>query len=76
MLGRKRRHYPSLEAFASLATSTPRSKPSFVSLPQRRQNDWQLPPFVEHVARRRPTTRSPCPVSSSNTKAHVEFGPL
>jgi hypothetical protein len=30
MLGR--RHYPSLEAFASLATSTPRSKPSPVSL--------------------------------------------
>jgi hypothetical protein len=69
--------------------TTPRSMPSPVSLHQplarclhqssllqRRQNDWQLPPFVEHVARRRPTTRSPRPASSSNTKAHEEFSPL
>ena len=64
--------------------TTPRSMPSPISLHQQRQNDRQLPPFVQHVARRRPTTRSrrrpttrtPRPASSSNTKAHVEFGPL
>jgi hypothetical protein len=36
----------------------------------------QFPPFVQHAARRRPTTRSLRLAASSNTKAHVEFGPL
>jgi hypothetical protein len=76
MLGRRRRHYPSLDAFGEGEGSTPRSMPSPILLRQRRRNDQQLPPFDQHVARRRPTTRSPRSASSSNTKAHVEFDPL
>jgi hypothetical protein len=55
--------------------ATLRSLPSPISPHQRRQSDRQFPPFVQHTARR-PTTRSPRLASSSNTKAHVEFGPL
>jgi hypothetical protein len=50
--------------------------PSPISPHQRRQSDRQFPPFVQHAARRRPATRSPHLASSSNTKAHVKFGPL
>jgi hypothetical protein len=56
--------------------ATLRSMPSPISLHQRRQNDWQSPPFVQHAVGRRPMTRLHHPVDSSNTKAHVEFGPL
>jgi chromosome segregation ATPase len=56
--------------------ATLRSMPSPISPHQRSQSDRQFPPFVQHSARRRPTTRSPRLVASSNTKAHMEFGPL
>jgi hypothetical protein len=56
--------------------ATLRSMPSPISLHQRRQDDWQTPPFVQHAAGRRPTTRSSHPAASSNTKAHVQSGPL
>jgi hypothetical protein len=56
--------------------ATLRSMPSPISPHRRRQSDWQFPPFVQHAARRRPTTRSLRLAASSNTKAHVEFGPL
>jgi hypothetical protein len=56
--------------------ATLRSMPSPISLHQWRQNDWQSPPFIQHAAGRRPTTRSPHPAPSYNTKAHVEFDPL
>jgi hypothetical protein len=46
MLGRRRRHYPSLEAFANLVVPTEAKRRRF-------------PPFVHYTARRRPTTRSP-----------------
>jgi hypothetical protein len=39
--------------------ATLRSMPSSISPHQRRQSDRQFPPFVQHAARRRPTTRSP-----------------
>jgi hypothetical protein len=51
MLGQRRRHYPSLQAFAN-------------SQHQQRQNNWRGPPFVLFTARRRPTTKSLHPVSS------------
>jgi hypothetical protein len=56
--------------------ATLRSLPSPISPHQWRRSDRQFPPFVQHAARRRPTTRSPRLTSSSNTKAHVEFDPL
>jgi hypothetical protein len=56
--------------------ATLRSMPLPISPHQRRRSDQQFPPFVQHAARRRPTTRSPRLAASSNTKAHVEFGPL
>jgi hypothetical protein len=52
------------------------SMPSPISLHQQRQNDWRSPPFVQHAAGRRPTTRSHHPAPSSNVMAHVEFDPL
>jgi hypothetical protein len=45
MLGRRRRRYPSLQAFVN-------------SLHQWRQDDRRGPPFVLFTARRRPTTKS------------------
>jgi hypothetical protein len=56
--------------------ATLRSIPSPVSLHQRRQDDWQTPPFVQRAAGRRPMARSPHPAASSNMKAHVQSGPL
>jgi hypothetical protein len=56
--------------------ATHRSMPSPILLHQRRRNDWQSPPFVQHAVGRRPTTRSPHLAPSSNMKAHVEFDPL
>jgi hypothetical protein len=58
MLGRRRKHHPSLDAFASLAAPTE----------TRRLADL---PFVPHVAGRRPVTRSSHLAASSNTEAHV-----
>jgi hypothetical protein len=39
--------------------ATLRSRPSPISLHQRRRNDRRVPPLVHYTARRRPTTRSP-----------------
>jgi hypothetical protein len=58
MLGRRQRHYPSLEA---LVTSTH----------QQKLDDWHRPPFVLLTARRRPTTKSRHLTSSPNLEAHV-----
>jgi hypothetical protein len=63
MLGRRRRRYPSLDAFAKLASP-------------RRQSDRRFPPFVHYTARRRPTMRSPRHAPSFNPEAHGEFDPL
>ena len=63
MLGRRRRRYPSLEAFVAL-------------LQQRRQDDRRGPPFTLFTARQRPTTKSLHPTSSPDLEAHVGFGPL
>jgi hypothetical protein len=63
MLGRRRRRYPSLQAFVN-------------SLHQRRQDNRSGPPFVLFTARRRPTTKSLHPTSSPDLEAHVGFGPL
>jgi hypothetical protein len=63
MLGRRRRRYPSLQAFVT-------------SLHQRRQDDRRGPPFFPLTARRRPTTKSHLPTSSPDLEAHVGFGPL
>jgi hypothetical protein len=53
-----------------------RSIPSPASLHQRRQDDWQTPPFVQCAEARRLLARSSHPAVSSNTKAHVQSGPL
>jgi hypothetical protein len=51
MLGRRRRRYPSLQAFVN-------------SLHQQRQDDRRGPPFALFTARLRPTTKSFHPTSS------------
>jgi hypothetical protein len=56
--------------------ATLRSMPSPVSLHKRRQDDWQTPPFAQCAEERRLLARSPHPAVSSNTKAHVQSGPL
>jgi hypothetical protein len=58
MLGRRRRHHPSLDAFADLAVPTE----------TRRLADL---PFGLRVAGRRPMARSSCLAASSNMEAHV-----
>jgi hypothetical protein len=58
MLGRRRRRHPSLDAFADLAAPTE----------TRRLADL---PFVPHVARKRPVTRSSHLATSSNMEAHL-----
>jgi hypothetical protein len=63
MLGRRRRHYPSLQ-------------PSSISLHQRKQNDRRGPPFVFYTTSRRPTMTSPRPTPSRDLEAHVGFSPL
>jgi hypothetical protein len=63
LLGRRRTHYPSLQAFVT-------------SQHQRRQDDWRGPPFVLLAVRRRPTTKSLHLTSSHDLETHVGFGPL
>jgi hypothetical protein len=63
MLGRRQRHYPSLQA---LVTSTH----------QRKLDDRRRSPFVLLTARRRPTTKSRHPTSSPNLEAHVVWRPI
>jgi hypothetical protein len=63
LLGRRRRRYPSLQAFVN-------------SLHQRRQEDRRGSPFALFTARRRSTTKSLHPTSSPDLEAHVGFGPL
>jgi hypothetical protein len=63
MLGRRRRRYPSLQAFVN-------------SLLQRRQEDRRGPPFALFTARRRPTTKSLHLTSPPDLEAHVGFDPL
>jgi hypothetical protein len=62
MLGRRRRRYPSFQAFVN-------------SQHQRRQYNRRGPPFVLFTARRMPTTKSLHPASSILPEAHVGFGP-
>jgi hypothetical protein len=63
MLGRSRRHHPSLDAFAVLAAPTM----------TRQQANL---PFVSYTAGRRPVTRSSHLATSSRMEARVRSGPL
>jgi hypothetical protein len=67
LLGRRRRRYPSLQAFVT-------------SLHQRRQDDGVAHPpsssLQDEGLRRRPTTKSSHPTSPPNLEAHVGFSPL
>jgi hypothetical protein len=58
MLGQRRRHHPSLDAFADLAAPTETRRRAYL-------------PFVPHVTGRRPATRSSHLATSSNMEAHV-----
>jgi hypothetical protein len=63
MLGRRRRRHPSLDAFADLSEPTEAKRPAVSTLRPTCCKTKALDEALRLAA-------------SSNTKAHVEFGPL
>jgi hypothetical protein len=84
MLGRRRRRHPSLDAFASLAAPTEKRQPTDPFARCLRQSrctngdktTGRLHPSSNATEEQRLLARSSHPAASSNTKAHVQSGPL